>query len=83
MSIGTEIAGHRLGEGFRRGDVGDVERAVARAAAERADLGGGFVRLGAIVQMAKRDIGALPREQQRGGSADAARSTGYQGDLVG
>ncbi len=48
----------------RRGsDVRDVDRAVHRAASQRADFAGGLIRLCAVIEMAERDIRALGRER--------------------
>jgi hypothetical protein len=71
-----------FGERLGRRDISDIDGPVGDATPERTDSGGGFIRFRVIVQMAERDVRALPREQQSGRSADTARSAGYQGDLV-
>ena len=76
-----ELARRLGGEGPPGGDVGDVDRAVQGAPAERADLAGGLVGLGPVVEMAKGDVRALGREGQRRGAADAARAAGDQSDF--
>ena len=52
-----------------------------RAPPQCADLVRGLLSLGIVVQMAERDIGTLGGEGERGGTADAARSTGDQRDF--
>jgi hypothetical protein len=48
---------------------------------QRADLGGGFVGLGVIVQMAKGHVRALGGERERRGAADPARAASDQSDF--
>ena len=81
MSIGPSSRAASLGEGPAGRDVGDVDRAVQRAPAERADLAGGLVGLGVVVEMAEGDVGALGGEGERRGAADAARAAGDQRDF--
>ena len=76
-----ELARRLGGEGSPGRDVGDVDRAVHGAPAERADLAGGLVGLGIIVQMAKGDVRALGGEGERRGATDPARAAGDQGDF--
>ena len=81
MSIGPKAARGLGGEGAGGRGVGHVQRAVHRSTAERGDFRRRRVGLRAVVEMAERDVGALGREGERGGTADAARSAGDQRDL--
>ena len=81
MSIGPSSRAASAGEGPPGGDIGDVDRAVQGAPAERADLAGGLVGLGLVVEMAKGDVRTLGGEGQRRGAADAARAAGDQSDF--
>src|SRR5262249_16155817 len=76
-----ELARRRAGEGPAGRDIGDIDRAVQGAPAERPDLISGFVGLGIVSQMAKGDVRALGGECQRRGAADPARAAGDQCDF--
>ena len=82
MSIGPSVAGGLLRERATCGDVHDIDRAMQRAPAKRADFASRLLRLCTIVQMAERDVGALGCERERGGAADATRSAGDQRHLT-
>jgi hypothetical protein len=77
-----ELARRLAGEGPAGRDIGDVDRAVQGTPAERADLAGRLVSLGAVVEMAKGDIRALGGEGERRGAADPARAAGDQGGFT-
>ena len=81
MSIGPSSRAASAAKARPGRDVGDVDRAVQGAPAERADLAGGLVGLGPVVEMAKGDVRALGGEGQRRGAADAARAAGDQSDF--
>ena len=76
-----ELARRLGGEGPAGGDVGDIDRAVQGAPAERADLAGCLVGLALVVEMAEGDVRALGGEGQGRGAADAARAAGDQSDF--
>jgi len=77
----SELSRRLAGKGPPGPNIGDIERTVHGAPAQGADLGGGFVGLRIIVQMAKGNVRALCGERERRGAADPARATRDQSDF--
>jgi hypothetical protein len=58
-------------EGAARGDVHDVHRTVQRAPPESADFARRLLGFCSVIEMTECDVGALRREGERRGAADA------------
>ena len=67
----SELTHRRVDRVDARLLVGDVGLHAERAAAERADRGGGFIRFGTRAVVDQRDIDARLRERRRDDGADA------------
>src|ERR1019366_2230859 len=76
-----ELARHRGGETVAGFDIGDIQRLMHRASAMGDDFRRRLIRLLAVIQVAKRDIGALGGERERRGAPDAPRTAGDKRDF--